>query len=369
MQVMATNQAQQVIAVPPNLQMHTPNQVQQMVAVPPKAHMYAPRPPQQMVAIPPQQLVPAPPNTQILQKPAEYKNVFDPKVILVAEDKECTVPSALDKLGQTPHVEIEALLKANEHGVARFFSAKGCPEIGVALAQKNVTGTNLNMLTAHDIETDLGLNLGQQLALKHFMQNVQDVAKGNRRNELVWDGDEFKRSEKRERKEGLFPRSVIGLFEACSGGEIKINKVRLPPQHYTLTNSTLKVVSAEWSDGTPAQKERFVIDDQKPQYKTITDNIDLLNVDDVDHFKLSVERRKIKHGCCGICLGKEHRTTTEPAEIVLSYIDKGCHDGGDQRRQLRMRLHPEQVDDLSDKIISAKNELAAEHYIRPEFNA
>lgn len=113
------------------------------------------------------------------------------------------------------------------------------------------------MLTARDIETDLGLNLGQQLALKHFMQNVEDVAKGNRRNELVWDGDEFERSEKRERKEGLFPRSVIGLFEACSGGEIKIDTVRLPPQHYTLTNSTLKVVFSRMVGWHPSTKRAF----------------------------------------------------------------------------------------------------------------
>merc|ERR1712137_500109 len=135
------------------------------MGVPPQ--QMVPVPPQQIVPVPPQQMVPVSPNTQIPQKPVEYKNVFDPKAIFVAEDAACTVPSTLDMLGQSSHVEIEALLKTNEHGVARFFTAKGCPEIGLALARKQVTGTNLNMLTANDIENDLGLNLGQQLALKH----------------------------------------------------------------------------------------------------------------------------------------------------------------------------------------------------------
>lgn len=299
---------------------------------------------------------------------AAYKNVFDNaeigKPIIMTEHPECMKPGPLDLLSQATYAEIESLLKTNELGVQRFFNAKGCSEIADALVQQRVTGTNLSMLTAANIDSDLRLDLGQRLALKNFLHRVKVVAHGKARNDTVWESESFDRREEKLRMEGMLPKSVVGLFETCTLGSNKKKKERLllPKAHYTLTHSSLKVVTSEWTDGHSADLERYAMDKfSLPQIKTATDNIDLLQVQDVDNIKVSEERRKAKHGCLGVCLGKEHHVITEPAQVIVSYIDKGrAGEESQQQHKLMMKLHPEQVDEVSEKIIATRNNLAAE---------
>lgn len=161
---------------------------------------------------------------------AAYKNVFDNaeigKPIIMTEHPECMKPGPLDLLSQATYAEIESLLKTNELGVQRFFNAKGCSEIADALVQQRVTGTNLSMLTAANIDSDLRLDLGQRLALKNFLHRVKVVAHGKARNDTVWESESFDRREEKLRMEGMLPKSVVGLFETCTLGSNKKKKKR-----------------------------------------------------------------------------------------------------------------------------------------------
>lgn len=175
---------------------------------------------------------------------AAYKNVFDNaeigKPIIMTEHPECMKPGPLDLLSQATYAEIESLLKTNELGVQRFFNAKGCSEIADALVQQRVTGTNLSMLTAANIDSDLRLDLGQRLALKNFLHRVKVVAHGKARNDTVWESESFDRREEKLRMEGMLPKSVVGLFETCTLGSNKKKKRETIVAKSTLYTHTLQ---------------------------------------------------------------------------------------------------------------------------------
>merc|ERR1712137_156582 len=91
---------------------------------------------------------------------------------LLREDDLKEKPSPLDLLLTASPAETAALLKTNAFGVQQYFSSRGCERIGKALCEESVTGANLHMMSDKNIE-DLPLNIGEQLALKRFIDHIK----------------------------------------------------------------------------------------------------------------------------------------------------------------------------------------------------
>lgn len=266
-------------------------------------------------------------------------------------------PSPLDLLLTASTDDINALLKTNEFGVQLYFSSRECERIGKALCEESVTGANLHMLTDKNIE-NLSLNIGEQLALKKFIDHIK-------RSHTIWEGEEFGGDDMSEEIPGLLPNNMFGsVFDWCNlfgcDDKEESKQLELPPARYMLTTNTLKIITSEWADGYPADEDRFADDDfEQPQIMTTTDNIDLLAVEDVDNVKYSVERKVIESGCMGVCFGHKRKESMEPSQVVVSYRDKARGED-EQQQQVRLKVEASVVADVTEKIIASRNDLAAE---------
>jgi len=105
---------------------------------------------------------------------------------IILEDPQYYFPSANEALTRVSYREAKAMLGLNELGIQHFFESKRCPEIGEALKKHGVIGSTIALLTNSNIERDLGLTIGQQLALKSFLKRVRLVERSGRRKEPIF---------------------------------------------------------------------------------------------------------------------------------------------------------------------------------------
>mmetsp|Transcript_87589 Transcript_87589/g.283577 ORF Transcript_87589/g.283577 Transcript_87589/m.283577 type:complete len:341 (+) Transcript_87589:1-1023(+) len=311
-----------------------------------------------------------------------YSTVPTEAEVIITNDPECTQPHALDVLASVSYAEAAALLKSNELGVQRFFEAKGCPEIGEALAKQGVSGSSIHMLTAANIERNLGLNLGRQLALKNFIQRVRVVSRSQRRRDEIWSEEEFDPQVEFVEVEGCcMSLSWLSCLCSCSTPEKRKTKerLRLPRQRYSLSDAGLRVVKSEWTDGFPADGKRTVEYEENcdcgcccgwrprdpPQHRITTDNIDLACIEDVDNFVLSSERKHHELDCNEMCFGYEVEEVRHPAQIVVTYVERGGGADEPRRKTLLLKVNPETMEDTTLKILAARDEAKARMGVFP----
>lgn len=290
------------------------------------------------------------------------------KLFIVTDLPGCTVS---DHLANVAQAEAEALLTSNEQGVRKFFQAKQCEEIGEALAMRGVTGSNLHILTNMDIE-NLGLRLGQQLSLKNFIFRLKYLAKSKQSVEEIWRADQCESDVEEEPVEGKCPlpeppellTDILSIpFCWCEPSDDGAHE--LPPATYVLTNTTLKLITSRWSDDWPDDETRHKTRREEllcfqgqlhpsPQYVIATDNIDLCAIEDIDHYVLSKQKVKTMPDIFGICNGYTDEIHVKPAEIVISYVDKGSDDGASSKKAI-LKVSQSQVEEVSGKIIAARD--------------
>lgn len=292
------------------------------------------------------------------------------KLFIVTDLPGCTVS---DHLAHVAQAEAEALLTSNEQGVRKFFQAKQCEEIGEALAMRGVTGSNLHIMSNVDIE-NLGLRLGQQLSLKNFIFRLKYLAKSKQSVEEIWRADQCESDVEEEPVEGKCPfpeppefMTAIPIPNFCGGGGESPGDGHheLPQATYVLTNTTLKLITSRWSDDWPDDETRHKTRREDllcfkgrlhptPQYVIATDNIDLCAIEDIDHYVLSKKKCKSEPDLWGMCNGYNEEIHVKPAEIVISYVDKGSDDAACSKKAI-LKVHQSQVEEVSGKIIAARD--------------
>jgi len=292
-------------------------------------------------------------------------------LVIVTQNEECKANSALDALADVHQLEFESLMKSNEVGVRKFFQAKGCDDIGEALAMQGVTGSNLHILSADNIDA-LGLRLGQTLALKNFIFQMKFIAKSKQRVEEIWSREECEAETEHTHVDGPCAE-CLQMFDwihdlkgvICRGGGDGPGTHDLPRSSYVLTNSTLKFITSKWADGFPEDEERqherreglFCFKGgfhKPPQYRTSVDNIDLCTIEDVDHYVLSKKKKKNVLDVWQRCTGWGEETESQPAEIVVSYVDKGSDDAK-ARKQAILKVNEKDVEELTGSILAARS--------------
>jgi len=297
---------------------------------------------------------------------------------VILKESQYLVPSPLDKLAAVTYEEAKALLRANEHGVLHFFREKECEEIGERLFKSGVVGSSLHLLSAANVEKDLGLNLGQQLALKAFIKRLAYVEKGVRRRDKIFHVHEFQKSRVRVPRQGCCPSWCCCLRWlccccCCHGNNEEEEEEEdyvgppvwgLPRSRYGLTTDSLRLVTTEWADdGTRDDKERKLIggccgccghlEDDPPQYKTTTDNIDLRTIEDVDNFRLSSIMEKHRPSCYERCWGYHDVKVVFPANVQVTYVDMGDPSKEPQRKMKALCVDPERAEQIQNQIIAA----------------
>jgi len=298
----------------------------------------------------------------LLQTPAS-----NGKQVIVTNNPAYTTPNPLDALAEVTYEEAAALLKSNQLGVQKFFEEKDCADIGKILVEQGVSGHSLHMLSISNIEQDLGpLNLGQQLAMKHLLSKLRFVAKTQQRRDEIWSADEYYEVVESHPVEGccLCPQWIKQLFAAPP----QVQRVKLPAEKYGLTEAVLRIVRSGWVDGHSSQARHKTYtpnfgcgslcgysEDPDPQYRVQTDNIDLSCVEDVDSFAYSAQQKAVRPSCTDVCCGYEALTVMQPAEVVVTYVERG----GDEevtRKTLNLKVDPSTVEDVAQKIIAARDE-------------
>lgn len=303
-------------------------------------------------------------------------------LVIVTQDEECVTESALAVLANVHNDEASALLGSNELGVRRFFEAKGLGNIGEALAMEGVTGSNMHMLSARDIEK-LGFTLGEQLALKNFVLRLQFIARTEHQSDSIWDEPEYGGVSQEEFVEGICPTTYYILCtcglerETCNmlcpslcppPADPELHE--LPPASYKLTHTSLQLITSKWADEFPDDEEREKtfgepvccfgkLADPDPQYMTTTDNIDLTAIEDVDTYELSRKTKLKVPSFTDKCGGYDEETLQVPSEIVVTYADKGLDDVK-RRKQAILKVDPEKLYDICDKILSARDAARAQ---------
>lgn len=297
------------------------------------------------------------------------------KQVIVTDDPDCAQPGALDALANVTYSEATALLKSNERGVQRFFEEKNCPEIGRMLVDQGVSGHSLHMLSPMNIEQDLGpLSLGQQLAMKHLLTKLRFVAKTQQRRDEIWSADEYFEVVEHHYVEGsCWCPDWLKPFLVTNHQE---KRIKLPAERYSLTEAVLRVVKSGWVDGNAEDKHRLkrstpnfgcgcmcgYTEEPDPQYKVSTDNIDLGCVVDVDSFAFSAQTKRIQPSLVEACFGYEAKTIMQPAEVVVTYVERGTVEEEVKRKTLHLKVDPSTVEDVAQKIIAAKEEAqSADH--------
>jgi len=305
-------------------------------------------------------------------------------LVLVTNDEECIADNALSALATVHNEEAAALLNSNEEGVRRFFENKGLESIGEKLAAEGVTGSNMHMMSARNIEK-LGFTLGEQLALKNFVLRLRFIFRTQNCVDTVWDEEEFGVEHEDKWVEGICPITyaifcTCGLErEACDAildpicstvcwccqepGDPEIHE--LPPSKYCLTNSSLQLITSRWADDFPDDEDRektfgepvccFAgLVDPDPQYLTATDNIDLAAIEDVDTYEHSQKTRIKIPGFLDKCGGFNESVAQVPAEIVITYSDNGIDDVK-RHKQAVLKVDPARLHEISGKILSARD--------------
>jgi len=153
----------------------------------------------------------------------------------------------------------------------------------------------------------------------------------------------------------------------------------LPDTLYNLNNTTLRIVSATWADRFPDDEDRvktyadgwFCHDDVKccagsmdaePQVLTTTDNIDLCAIQDVDNYRMSQKVTKTKPDFWMLCGGYEEEVHNQPAEIVVTYLDRAVQQGSRQKKAI-LKVDPERVDEISAMILQSKKGARKEQHL------
>jgi len=236
-----------------------------------------------------------------------------------------------------------------------------------------------------------GLRLGQTLALKNFIFQMKFIAKSKQRVEEIWSREEC--DPETETSHVLGPcEPFIRTFDwipewipSCCGESICGESIicwgsddpgahELPRSAYVLTNSTLKFITSKWADGFPEDEERAKEHREgilcfkgslhkPPQYRTSVDNIDLCTIEDVDHYVLSKKKKKNVLDVWQRCSGYQEETQCQPAEIVVSYVDKGSDDAK-ARKQAILKVNEKDVEELTGSILAARSAAlrAIEHH-------
>jgi len=311
----------------------------------------------------------------------------DENLVIVTNDDDCINMEAHAALSQVHNDEAEALLHSNEMGIRKFFQAKGCEEIGEALYGQGVTGSNLHMLSQTNMDKDLKLNLGQQLALKNFILRLKFIANSEHQVGTIWEDREFKGNSEKHWKEGkcyCCKTLHMGCCECrlqpdCSCfNEEEPELHELPEVTYNLNNTTLRLVSSTWADQFPHDEDRvktyadgWCCDDVKfcagemdaePQVLTTTDNIDLCTIQDVDNYRFSQKVAKTKPDFWMVCGGYEEEVSDPPAEIVVTYLDRAVQQGSRQKKAT-LKVDPERVDEISSLILQSKKGARKEQHL------
>lgn len=301
---------------------------------------------------------------------------------VIINSPECLEPSALEAITKITYNEAQALLQVNERGVAQFFERKGCSHIGQALKKHGVIGSTLHMLTNANIERDLELSIGEQLALKAFLKRMMFVEKGSRRRDSIFIEPEFERKRQRIKQPGFCPGCCFCFKWLCccrrDDDELDKDEIdvwELRPSRYGLTNDSLKLITSEWADGTSADTDRIIkttpacmcseschcgpccgyTTEDPPQTLTRTNNIDLKTLQDVDNFALSPVIKKHKPDCHEQCWGWRDTKIIYPAHVLVTYVDAGEIVVQDQEppvKQATLRVDPQRAEEIAQQIIA-----------------
>jgi len=281
-------------------------------------------------------------------------------------------PEALHNLAAVDYSEAEILLQLDPDDVERYFRRKGVPSIGRALAVHGISGSSIHMLSANDIETKLDLNLGQQLALKGFIRQMQAVNRNSRRVETVWSCEEAEDDEQDSWKSGCCCCPWLCCYCCCcrpaESKEPKEMVVTPKKAVYTLTNSELSIEEWSWVDNSLQDKEVVLKKvpnlgcgcccgytmEPIPQQCTSTNNIDLSCIEDVDNRKYTAVKADKNPTCMEFCCGYTETHITPAATITVTFVDKG-NIGGIRRVQKDLRVSPEAMSDITRKIIAEKD--------------
>lgn len=305
-------------------------------------------------------------------KADEREVIVDENEIIIT-DRELTAPSPSEGLTRVSYREAKALLGLNEKGLRHYFEAKQCSEIGEALQRNGVTGGTIALLTNQNIERDLELTIGQQLALKSFLKRVRLVERSGRRREAIFEEVEFARTRTPRPVPGCCPSWMEGLkplFCCCS--PLKMDDPDdavwdLPNSKYLLTSDSLKLIDSAWADGYPAEEDRLKKSvggccnshfEEEPQHLTRTDNILLTTLQDVDNYVLSNTKRKPpRPNCYQSCWGYEGTEVTHPAHVVVTYVDTGEKDKDPQRKQVTLKVDPKKAEEITQAILAGMDEV------------
>ena len=84
-----------------------------------------------------------------------------------------------DGSGVMGYLEASTLLCKNSTELMAFFEERGCPDIRWCLLHEGVSGANISMLLPANSDA-MPLSLGQQLALKSFVERMKLVSAGTR---------------------------------------------------------------------------------------------------------------------------------------------------------------------------------------------
>mmetsp|Transcript_6172 Transcript_6172/g.10747 ORF Transcript_6172/g.10747 Transcript_6172/m.10747 type:complete len:755 (-) Transcript_6172:49-2313(-) len=279
---------------------------------------------------------------------------------------EHTRRSPLDSLANVTYEEANALLNANEAGLREFFNAKNCGEIGEALYREGVTGTSLYLMSIVNIERDLGLNLGEQLALKACIKKLKTVARTKHQAETIFSRKEFKMSREPFSAQGLLSSHCNDSwmpFQFKGSCKPPLEYYKLPDCKYELNELTLRVITHEWCDqggpsnGKPRKKKfkkkglfgwwcGYEEDSEEPQHAMRVDNIDLHTIKDVDFEVKAPYKVYHQKECMDTFVDHlDYELVTEAANIRIVYEDEGGT-GQIERKTMTMRVDPEDAEEV-----------------------
>jgi len=296
---------------------------------------------------------------------------------------------ASDVLAAISYLEASTLLGKSAPELMAFFEERGCADIGRCLHDVGVSGASISMLLPANIDA-MPLSLGQQLALKSFVERMKLVSTGARHWQEIWSGEEFKPPPWEEPPpccdcQRCFARSPCFPCAVFCGLDMPPQKVYafLPLAQYTLTDAVLKVTTSEWLDvdeedektrrRRPAVFKKNCCGYQRepdPPKRTLNDIIDLICIQDVNYTVQSPIMEVVAPA--GLCTGPEKREVTIPAKIMITYIECGngglCTETSDSpnnvanqpfRKQLDLMVHPDDVKGVSEVIVAAVKEARA----------